>query len=123
MENEAFNVMKNHGYELEHNFGHGKKFLAMILAGLNLLAFAWHTLLEIRDPPWRAARQAAAKANQLLRRSPHPDNLCRLSRLAGLVPVPRHLHHSTRTAHKSKNRIATAKKAAFRIAATSVHGW
>ena len=54
-------MMKNHGYELEHNFGHGKRFLAMMLAGLNLLAFAWHSVLDIIEPPWRAARQAAAK--------------------------------------------------------------
>ena len=26
IENESFNVMKNHGYELEHNFGHGETF-------------------------------------------------------------------------------------------------
>jgi hypothetical protein len=59
IENESFNVMKNHGYELEHNFGHGEKFLAMTLAALNLLAFAWHTVLDLIDPPWQAARQAA----------------------------------------------------------------
>src|SRR5277367_1705017 len=41
IENESFNVLKNHGYELEHNFGHGQRFLAMTLAALNLLAFAW----------------------------------------------------------------------------------
>ena len=61
IENESFNVMKNHGYELEHNFGHGQKFLAMMLAALNLLAFAWHTVLELSEPPWQAAREAAAK--------------------------------------------------------------
>ena len=61
IENESFNVMKNHGYELEHNFGHGKKFLAMTLAALNLLAFAWHTALDLLEPPWQAAREAAAK--------------------------------------------------------------
>jgi len=61
IENESFNVLKNHGYELEHNFGHGQKFLAMTLAVLNLLAFAWHTLLELLEPPWQAAREAAAK--------------------------------------------------------------
>ncbi len=61
IENESFNVMKNHGYELEHNFGHGQKFLAMTLATLNLLAFAWHAVLEMLEPPWQAARQAAAK--------------------------------------------------------------
>jgi DDE family transposase len=61
IENESFNVMKNHGYELEHNFGHGQKFLAMTLAALNLLAFAWHTALDLLEPLWQAARQAAAK--------------------------------------------------------------
>jgi hypothetical protein len=61
IENESFNVLKNHGYELEHNFGHGQKFLAMTLAALNLLAFAWHTVLEWLEPPWQAAREAAAK--------------------------------------------------------------
>jgi hypothetical protein len=58
---ETFNVMKNHGYELEHNFGHGETFLAMTLAALNLLAFAWHSALDIVEPPWQVARQAAAK--------------------------------------------------------------
>jgi hypothetical protein len=61
IENESFNVMKNHGYELEHNFGHGKKFLAMTLATLNLLAFAWHSVLDLLEPPWIAAREAAVK--------------------------------------------------------------
>ena len=61
IENEGFNVMKNHGYEFEHNFGHGQRFLAMMLASLNLLAFAWHTALELLEPPWIAAREAAAK--------------------------------------------------------------
>ncbi len=61
IENESFNVMKNHGYELEHSFGHGETFLAMTLAAFNLLAFAWHTALDLLEPPWQAARQAAAK--------------------------------------------------------------
>jgi hypothetical protein len=61
IENEGFNVMKNHGYELEHNFGHGEAFLSMTLAALNLLAFAWHSALDILEPPWQAARAAAAK--------------------------------------------------------------
>ena len=59
--NEGFNVMKNHGYELGHSFGHGERFLAMHLAALNLLAFAWHTVPDILEPPWIAARQAAGK--------------------------------------------------------------
>ena len=47
--------MKNHGYELEHDFGHGQKFLALTFAALNLLAFAWHAAPELLDPPWQAA--------------------------------------------------------------------
>jgi hypothetical protein len=57
IENETFNVLKNGGYNLEHNFGHGKKHLASILVSLNLLAFAVHTVCEIADDLWRAARQ------------------------------------------------------------------
>ena len=61
IENESFNVLKNHGYELEHNFGHGETYLAMTLATLNVLAFAWHTVLDLLEPPWRKAREAAEK--------------------------------------------------------------
>jgi hypothetical protein len=57
IENETFNVLKNGGYNLEHNFGHGKQHLAAILASLNLLAFAFHTVCDIADDLWRAARQ------------------------------------------------------------------
>jgi hypothetical protein len=59
IENESFNVLKNHGYELEHNFGHGENYLAMTLAALNMLAFAWHTILDLVEPPWQRAREAA----------------------------------------------------------------
>ena len=57
IENETFNVLKNNGYNLEHNFGHGKQNLASILVALNLLAFALHTLSDIADDRWRAARR------------------------------------------------------------------
>jgi hypothetical protein len=58
IENETFNVMKHHGYELEHNFGHGETFLAMTLAALNFLAFAWHSALDMSSRPGRRrARQ------------------------------------------------------------------
>ena len=33
----------------------------MTLAALNLLAFAWHTVLELLEPPWQEARAAAVK--------------------------------------------------------------
>jgi hypothetical protein len=57
IENETFNVLKNHGYNIEHNFGHGKENLATILVTLNLIAFAFHTLSDLADPLWQAARE------------------------------------------------------------------
>jgi hypothetical protein len=57
IENETFNVLKNNGYNLEHNFGHGKINLAATLVSLNLLAFAFHTACDIADQLWRNARE------------------------------------------------------------------
>ncbi len=39
IENETFNTLKNLGYNFEHNYGHGKKFLSTILCLLMVLAF------------------------------------------------------------------------------------
>ena len=39
IENETFNTLKNHGYQFEHNFGHGKQNLSTIFVNLMLLAF------------------------------------------------------------------------------------
>jgi hypothetical protein len=60
IENEAFNVLKTKGYNLEHNFGHGKQHLASFLVTLNLLAFTFHTILDTADELWMAARQKAS---------------------------------------------------------------
>ena len=49
IENENNNVLKTKGYHIEHNFGHGKKYLAAFLLSLNLLAFLFHTVLEWGD--------------------------------------------------------------------------
>jgi len=58
IENETFNVLKTNGYNLEHNFGHGKKALASVLAVLNLLAFAFHTVSQLCVLAWRNAMAA-----------------------------------------------------------------
>lgn len=55
-ENENHNTLKNHGYHLEHNFGHGKQFLASFLLALNLLAFLLHTVLQLTDPLYQHIR-------------------------------------------------------------------
>ena len=60
IENESFNVLKTKGYNLEHNFGHGKNSLAALLATMNLLAFAIHTLRDLIASAWRKARQRIA---------------------------------------------------------------
>ncbi len=58
IENESFNVLKNNGYHLEHNFGHGKQNLAMLFAAMNLLAFAMHTVCDCLEDLWIEAREA-----------------------------------------------------------------
>jgi hypothetical protein len=49
IENETFNTLKNQGYHIEHNFGHGQQNLSMIFFVLNLLAFYVHQILELTD--------------------------------------------------------------------------
>jgi hypothetical protein len=59
IENETFNTLKTKGYNLEHNFGHGKNNLSAVLATLNLIAFAIHRAAELADATWKAAIEAA----------------------------------------------------------------
>ena len=84
IENESFNVLKNHGSELEHNFGHGEKYLAMTLAALNMLAFAWHRFSTF----WSrlaTGERSGGKANEFLRLCRNLDELRRLPRLVRLL--------------------------------------
>lgn len=55
-ENENHNTLKNHGYHLEHNFGHGSHFLSAFLLSLNLLAFLLHTILQLTDSLYQQIR-------------------------------------------------------------------
>ncbi len=57
VENENNNTLKTKGYNLSHNFGHGKQYLSTLLASLNLLAFLFHTLLELLDSSYQRLRQ------------------------------------------------------------------
>jgi hypothetical protein len=56
IENENNNILKNRGYHLEHNFGHGKKYLSQLMLALNLLAFLFHTVLEMMDKKYELIR-------------------------------------------------------------------
>jgi len=57
VENENNNVLKTKGYHIEHNFGHGSQHLASLLLSLNLIAFLFHTVLDLVDEQYRAIRQ------------------------------------------------------------------
>lgn len=56
IENENNNVLKNHGYHLKHNFGHGKQYLSQLLLTFNLLSFLFHTTLSITDEKYKSLR-------------------------------------------------------------------
>jgi hypothetical protein len=56
IENEQFNVHKNHGYDLTHNYGHGQQTLSMIFYLLNLLAYVTHVLLALGDRLYQRCR-------------------------------------------------------------------
>ena len=57
VENENNNVLKNHGYNLEHNFGHGQNHLCELLLSLNLVAFLFHTVLDLVNSTYQKIRE------------------------------------------------------------------
>ena len=56
IENEQFNIQKNHGYHLEHNYGHGEKNLSAVFYCLNLIAYLLHLIIERGDRVYQKAR-------------------------------------------------------------------
>ncbi len=56
IENETFNTLKNQGYHLEHNFGHGRQHLSNNFFVLNLLAFFIHQILDLCDRGYQYCR-------------------------------------------------------------------
>ena len=57
IENQTFNTLKNQDYEFEHNYGHGQKYLATVLAMLMMLAFLIDQVQEYGCAFFQAARQ------------------------------------------------------------------
>jgi len=55
IENETFNTLKNQGYHLEHNFGHGEQNLSVVLAMLMMLAFLVDQVQQLCCPLFQAA--------------------------------------------------------------------
>jgi hypothetical protein len=55
IENETFNTLKNQGYHLEHNYGHGEQNLSVVLALLMMLAFLVDQVQQACCPLFQAA--------------------------------------------------------------------
>lgn len=65
IENETFNTLKNQGYNLEHNYGHGKKYLATNFALLMLLAFLADQITQALDFAFQKAWQKSGSKKNL----------------------------------------------------------
>ena len=65
IENECFNTLKNQGYHLEHNYGHGEKNLAFNFYLLTLLAFLFHQVFDLCDAAYQASRIKAGSKRSL----------------------------------------------------------
>src|SRR5208283_3303521 len=57
IENEVFNTVKNHGYHIEHNYGHGVKNLSFNFFLLNMIAFFLHQIFELTDRTYQWLRK------------------------------------------------------------------
>ena len=93
IENEHNNVLKHRGYNLEHNFGHGKEHASEVFCVLNLLAFLFHSIQEKADEEYREARGSFGRRDAFfwalryeINRYLHEDWQGLLQRLAGNVP-------------------------------------
>ena len=65
VENECFNTLKNQGYCLEHNYGHGKRHLSFNFLLLTLFAFYCHQIAELTDGLYKAVRQKLGSKRHL----------------------------------------------------------
>lgn len=68
VENETFNTLKNQGYELEHNYGHGQQHLSSVLALLMMLAFLVDQVQELCCRLFQAARACCRSRTSLWER-------------------------------------------------------
>jgi hypothetical protein len=61
IENEHNTVLKNHRYNLEHNFGHGEQHGSENICLMNPAAFLFHPLLFLGDEQYRGARNRSGR--------------------------------------------------------------
>ena len=79
IENETFNTLKNQGYQFEHNFGHGKKYLAANFSVLMLLAFLFDQIQQRTNLMFKLAKLKAGTFISLWEKIRH---------LFDLTPIP-----------------------------------
>jgi len=65
VENETFNTLKNQGYNYEHNYGLGEKYLSMLFVSLMMLTFLVDQVQQIACPLFRTAWEKADGKRQL----------------------------------------------------------
>ncbi len=65
VENEQFNVQKNGGYHLTHNYGHGQQNLSAVFYYLNVLAYLTHIILDRGDRLFQLCRASISRREEL----------------------------------------------------------
>jgi hypothetical protein len=65
IENAVFNTVKNHGYHIEHNYGHGVRNLSFNFFLLNMLAFFLHQIFELTDRTYQWLRKNTGSKKNL----------------------------------------------------------
>ena len=65
IENECFNTLKNQGYNLSHNYGHGEKNLSFNFYLLTVMAFTLHQIAELCDIAFQQCRKKAGSKRSL----------------------------------------------------------
>ncbi len=65
IENETFNTLKNLGYNFEHNYGHGKKYLSTIFCLLMLLSFLIDQVQGVACALFQAVKKLAGSFRSL----------------------------------------------------------
>lgn len=79
IENETLNTLKNQGYQFEHNFGHGKKYLSANFSVLMLLAFLFDQIQQRTNLMFKLAKLKAGTFYTLWEK---------IRQLFDLTPIP-----------------------------------
>jgi hypothetical protein len=84
IENETFNTLKNQGYHLEHNYGHGYQHLSVVLVMLMMLAFLVDQTQQLCCPQFAAVWEKCISKRALwerLREIFHQFQVCSMQEI------------------------------------------